>query len=105
MDETDPDPAPCAYVVSKFWTDGVNVAVTVLLEETVRLHWFPLTDVHPLQLDKVDPGAAAAVMTALVPPSKLPLHEVPLLQLTPVVLLERVPLPVPLSLAATEYTE
>jgi hypothetical protein len=58
----------------------------------------PLTEEHPVQPPKLEPTAAAAVTTAVVPDVKDPLQADPL-QLTPAVVLESVPVPEPLATA------
>ncbi len=60
-----------------------------------------MTELHPVQEMNVEPAAAVAVITALVPGLNVPLQAGPK-QLTPGVLLERVPVPVPVMFAVNE---
>ena len=46
-------------------TTVVNIAVTVLLAFIVTVHCVPFTEVHPVQLVKVEPDAACAVRVAV----------------------------------------
>ncbi len=74
------------------------MAVRVLFASITTVHWVPVTDVQPVQLPKVEPTAAVALITAVVPELSEPLQEPPL-QVTPAVGLESEPLPVPTLVA------
>ena len=99
---------PAPITVIEYWLSA-KVAVAVRGDVTVKLHvvlFGPLSESHPVQFDKVEPVFAAAVIEAGVALNKLPLHEMPPgVQFTPIVLLEKLPLPVPFSPAEREYTE
>ena len=70
----------------------MKVAVTVLLlPPMVTVHWFPEVELHPLQLAKLDPEAAAAVSVTEAPVLRFSVQSDPQLNPVPVT----VPLPVP----------
>ena len=69
----------------------MKVAVSVLLLFMVTVHWFPETELHPLQLAKVESDAAVAVSVTEVPLLKFSVQSDPQLNPFPVT----VPLPVP----------
>jgi hypothetical protein len=90
---TVPVPVPARITLSTL-CDDVKVAVTLRAAVIVTLQVFPETELHPLQLVKVELTSGVAVRTTDVPSEYVAEHVPP--QLIPAGALVTVPVPVPL---------